>query len=120
MIKCAPNWKRLGKNLKITEDLLNIIEKDFNNCEDCCSKMLSDWLESTPNCSWEILLNAVQETLKQVADMVERPESVMYKLIDEGLDKFSKMLDMITKAKATDLDRAGTYFSNTYVCVQNL
>lgn len=107
VIKCAPNWKRLGKNLKINGDLLNITEKNYDKCEDCCSEMLSDWLESTPNSSWEILLNAVQETLKQVPDTVEGPECVVYKLINEGLDKCSKMLDMIAKA---DLDHAGAYF----------
>ena len=79
VIKCAANWKQLGKNLNINEDLLNIIEKNYPDCEDCCSKMLSDWLDSTPQASWETLLDAVDEmknTSYKVPDTVEKLETV--------------------------------------------
>ena len=59
VIKCATKWKHLGRNLNIEEDLLSIYEKDNpNNCEDCCIRMLSEWLDSTPDASWEMLLNS--------------------------------------------------------------
>ena len=33
------------RQLNIEEHQMNIIEHDHpNNCEECCSKMLSDWL----------------------------------------------------------------------------
>ena len=61
-VKCASNWKQLGIILNINEDLLKIIEKDhLQNCEECCSKMLYDWLELTPDATWAMLLEAVDK-----------------------------------------------------------
>ena len=58
-VKYATCWKKLGRNLNIGEDLINIIEKDNpQNCEECCSKLLHDWLEVTPDATWGILLEA--------------------------------------------------------------
>ena len=63
VIKCAANWKHLGRSLNIKEDLLSIYEKDDpNNCEDCCIRMLSEWLDLTPHASWEMLLNAANDS----------------------------------------------------------
>ena len=60
--KCATNWQQLGKNLEINDDLLNIIEKDYpHDCERCCSKMLSEWLDLTPDASWKILYDAMDK-----------------------------------------------------------
>ena len=73
VIKCAANWKELGRHLYIHENFLNIIEKDNpRSCENCCSKMLSDWLESTPNASWAVLLDAVDKTHSKSTDTVEK------------------------------------------------
>ena len=61
-VKCASNWKQLGSILSVSEDLLKIIEKDHpQNCEECCSRMLYDWLELTPDATWGILLEAVDK-----------------------------------------------------------
>lgn len=41
---------------------MKIIEKDhLQNCEECCSIMLNDWLELTPDATWAILLEAVDK-----------------------------------------------------------
>ena len=54
VIKCATNWKQLRKNLDIDDDWLNIFETDNpHNCVNCCSKILSEWLDLNPNTSWE-------------------------------------------------------------------
>jgi len=86
VVKYAANWKELGKNLNIDEDLLNIIEKDYpHDCENCCSKMLSDWLDLTPEASWQILLDAVdklQDKLNTVVDKLHITE-------DKNLDNFA-------------------------------
>ena len=71
VIKYAANWKQLGRNLKINEDLLNIIEKDYPYCEDCCSKMLNDWLDSKPDASWGILLTAIDKAQSTLPDTGE-------------------------------------------------
>ena len=81
VIKYAANWKQLGKNLNINEDLLNIIDNDYPHCEDCCSKMLSDWLDFTPHASWETLLNAVDKTKNTSYRVPETVEKLADKLI---------------------------------------
>ena len=89
VLKCAANWKQLGENLNINEDLLNIIEKDNPNCcEDCCSKMLGDWLDSNVNASWKILLDAVSETLSMSNRVPEELDTaaVKFPVIIEKLD----------------------------------
>ena len=54
---------QLGRNLNLNEDLLKITEKDnLHDCKKCCTKMLSTWLDSTPEASWEMLLDAVEKT----------------------------------------------------------
>ena len=61
-ITYASKWKLLGRILNIREDLLRNIEKNHpQDCEGCCSRMLSDWLELTPNATWGTLLKAVDK-----------------------------------------------------------
>ena len=58
----ASMWEKLGRQLNIKQYLLNTIQKDNpNDCEGCCNKMLSDWLDMTTNASWEIILNATDK-----------------------------------------------------------
>ena len=57
--KCAADWWHLGKLLGLEEHLLKIIKENFKDCEECCSKMLNDWLDLNPNASWKILIDAV-------------------------------------------------------------
>jgi len=50
----------LGKQLKVDDHLMNIIEYDHpNDCATCCGKMLTEWLDNIPNASWEDLTTAV-------------------------------------------------------------
>ena len=52
----------MGWQLKMDEHLLQNIEKDnANDCEECCSKMLIEWLAKDGNTSWETLLNALDK-----------------------------------------------------------
>ena len=99
VIKSAPNWKELGRNLSIDENLLNIIEKDNpNSCENCCSKMLNDWLDETPHASWGILLDAarkIQDDLNrlpsgaEILDPVADELSGITEKLDTAADKLS-------------------------------
>ena len=102
--KCATKWKHVGENLNIDEDLLNIIEEDNpNNCENCCSEVLSLWLDLNPNASWNILLDAVDKTrntVKKVPDTAEKLDSAANKLPDtiEKLDSAAnKLPDTVEK-----------------------
>ena len=48
---------------------MNIIEHDHpNNCVECCSKMLSDWLEQNTckDTTWEVLINAIDKLPKEI------------------------------------------------------
>ena len=70
-VNFATNWKQLGRNLDIREDLLKIIEKNYpQDCEECCSKMLNEWLELTPNATWGIIL----EVLDKIPSSLENHE----------------------------------------------
>ena len=114
VIKCAANWKQLGRNLNISEDLLNIIEKDYPYCEDCCSKMLNDWLDSKPDASWGILLTAIdkaQSTLNTLPDTGKNLDIVAERLLDtvEKLDTVAENFPH-TVAK---LDTAAEKLTNT-------
>ena len=84
VIKCATNWKQLGRNLDLDDDILNIIEKDYpHDCESCCSKMLLEWLNLTPNTSWKTLNDAmdkIQNEPNKLPDTVEKLDSVVDKL----------------------------------------
>ena len=62
VIRWAPQWKQLGRQLKIDQKLINIIQYDHgNNCVECCSRMLEIWLEQNTrdNATWEVLINAI-------------------------------------------------------------
>ena len=62
--KFASKWEKLGRQLNIKEDLLKNIQKDNpNDYEGCCNKMLSGWLDTTTNPSWEIILNATDKLI---------------------------------------------------------
>ncbi|XP_065900317.1 uncharacterized protein [Dysidea avara] len=63
----APQWRQLGRQLDIADHLMNIIEHDHHNdCETCCSKMLSNWLSEneSSNISWDVIFNALDNLPK--------------------------------------------------------
>ena len=102
VIKCAVNWKQLGENLNLNKDLLNIIEKDNPNCcEDCCSKMLGDWLDSNVNASWKILLDAVSETTSMSNRVPEGLDTAAVKfpvIIEKSADKLPDTVEKLDTA----------------------
>jgi len=64
VVRWAPQWRQLGRQLNIEEHRMNIIEHDYpNNCVECCSKMLSNWLEQKTNkdTTWEVLIKATDK-----------------------------------------------------------
>ena len=114
VIKCAPNWKQLGRDLNISEDLLNIIEKNYPRCEDCCSQMLNDWLDSETDASWGILLTAVdkaQSTLNTLPDTGKNLDIVAEKLLDT-VEKLDTVADNVPRTVAK-LDIAAEKFTDT-------
>ena len=109
VIKCATKWKELGRHLDIHEHILNITEKDNpHSCESCCSKMLSDWLDSTPNATWAVLLDAVDKT-NDLSDIVEKlnAKDMVEKIgsIANGLPAKVEKLDMVTDKLDTTADK---------------
>ena len=60
--KWAPQWKQLGRQLKINQDSINVIQQDCgNDCIECCTRMLETWLEQNvyDDATWEILICAI-------------------------------------------------------------
>ena len=50
----------MGTQFNIDQHLMDIIEHDHpNDCESCCSKMFTDWLDINPAASWEYIITAV-------------------------------------------------------------
>ena len=50
--------------LKLDHHLMDNIERDYpTDCEQCCCKMLAEWLGSSPSACWEDLTAAVDNLL---------------------------------------------------------
>ena len=115
VIKCASIWKQLGENLNIDEDLLNIIDKDNpNNCENCCSEVLSLWLDLNSNATWSILLDAVDKTkntINKVPDMVEK--------LDATADKLPDTVERLETAVSKGPKKAGKMHIQNGIILQN-
>ena len=62
VINWAPQWKQLGRLLKIDQNSINILEHNHgNDCVKCCTRMLEAWQEENivENTTWEILICAI-------------------------------------------------------------
>ena len=58
----APQWKQLGRQLNIDQNLINILQHDHgNDCVECCTRMLEAWLEQNiyDDVTWEILIYVI-------------------------------------------------------------
>ena len=58
----ATQWRQLGYLLNIDQNSLDILQHDYpNDCKECCSRMLDDWLQENTKeiTTWEILINAI-------------------------------------------------------------
>ena len=108
MIKCATNWKQLGRNLDLDDHLLNIIETNYpNDCESCCSKVLTEWLDLTPDASWKILnyaVDKIQNEPKKLPKVVEKLDTSADKLfctvkkLDIAADKLPDVVKKLSSA----------------------
>ena len=107
VIKHAMNWKQLGRNLEIDSSLLNIIEKNNpNDCESCCTKMLSEWLDVTPAASWQMLFNAMDKTKNELSEephVAEKLNTLVDNLPDT-LEKVNTIADNLPDV----VDKLGT------------
>ena len=60
----AAHWRQLGKHLNIDQNSMDILQHDHpNNCKECCSRMLDDWLQENTqvDTTWEILIIAIDK-----------------------------------------------------------
>ena len=58
----ASKWRQLGSQLKIQQNLMDIIECNHSqDCETCCSKMFTEWLDTEPAASWGDVITAVDK-----------------------------------------------------------
>ena len=73
-LEVAPEWYYLGLQLDLSENTLNIIEKDTSHDASTCSrKMFSKWLSSNKDASYADLVDAlVAIDKKDVADHVSQ------------------------------------------------
>ena len=64
--KYAIKWRKIGLELSITSEALDIIEVDYpTKVQERCGVMLRDWLHEDSEASWEKLLRAVETTDEQ-------------------------------------------------------
>ena len=73
-LEVAPEWYSLGLQLGLTENTLNIIEKDISHdVSTCMRKMFSKWLSSSKDASYADLVDAlVAIDKKDVAENVSQ------------------------------------------------
>ena len=58
----APQWKQLGRQLNVDQNLINILQHDHgSDCVECCTRVLEVWLDQNrlDNATWEILFCAI-------------------------------------------------------------
>ena len=68
--KWATKWKKLGSQLNIGEYVIRNIEYDHpNDCERCCRKMLSKWLDQTAHPTWGMLKTALDEISNDITGL---------------------------------------------------
>ena len=60
----APDWKRIGRLLKLADYDLEVISKDSKVISKCCQRMLNMWLKECNNDdrprTWETLLHVIK------------------------------------------------------------
>ena len=58
--RCAAQWKYIGRHLNFTSTTLIAIH-DGNHGDDskCCDALLSKWLDTDPQATWEKLIFAI-------------------------------------------------------------
>ena len=59
--RLATQWRQLGEQLNIDQNSLDILQHNYpNDCEECCSRMLADWLDQNTheNTTWGTLIDA--------------------------------------------------------------
>ena len=106
-MKYAIHWKKLGRNLEIDHNLLNIIEKNNPlDCERCCSKMLSEWLDLTPNASWEMLSDAMDKIKDEVSEGPDVAEK--FSTAVDDLSNAVEKLRTAADALPDTIDKLGT------------
>ena len=73
-LKVAPEWYSLGLQLGLTENMLNVIEKDDGRDSSTCKrKMFSKWLSSNKDANYTGLVDAlVAIDKKDVAEHVSQ------------------------------------------------
>ena len=65
--RLATRWRQLGEHLNIDQNSLDILQHNYpNDCEECCSRMLADWLDKNTheNTTWGALIDAVDKVLR--------------------------------------------------------
>ena len=72
--KVAPEWYNLGLQLRLTESVLDIIDKDDGrDSSTCMRKMFSKWLSSSMDASYTGLVDAlISIDMKDVAEDVSQ------------------------------------------------
>ena len=60
--QCAHGWRDLGVLLHFKQTELETIFKDLrNDSKECCKRLLSTWLEKSPNATWNQLFSAIDD-----------------------------------------------------------
>ena len=60
-INMSTRWRDLGLELAVSNNILQVIEaNNRNDVNTCCRVMFENWLEMTPNASWNQLIIALK------------------------------------------------------------
>ena len=73
--ECAVKWYRLGLELDIPDDTLQVIGKNTHNCdhEEALIMVLREWLHNCTNPTWIAVVQALKTIgLNQTASIIEK------------------------------------------------
>ena len=76
---CSAKWEEIGLNLGVSKPRLDIIQKDYHNCEMCMFQMLSKWLIKENERyipSWRSLCQAIYSVDRDTADQIAKKHHV--------------------------------------------
>ncbi len=59
---CA-DWENIGLGLGLEAGTLDAIKGPFKKPQDCLRDMLKEWLNTSPDCSWQSVIRALRSPI---------------------------------------------------------
>ncbi len=74
LLEVSADWYDIGLTLKLKPGILDTIKGPFKEPKSCIRDMLKDWLETSPNPSWESIVAALRRPVVRKEALANRLE----------------------------------------------